>query len=128
MPTQPRSRHRLRFCLILCMVAAGPVAAENLSETVQTGTDNSATTVQEGRNFSFTLQHGTQNTATTEQSGRYNLSVLSQSGDGHEMTVTQTGDLGLHATTQGSTRLGAVSRTASGTPGGLTTGFVVQFD
>jgi hypothetical protein len=107
---------------------ASPVLAQNVSETVQSGTENSATTVQEGRNFSVTFQQGMQNIATVEQTGRHNLSALSQSGEGHEMTVTQTGDLSIHSSTQGSTRLGPVSRSHSGNAGGITTRFEFHFD
>lgn len=119
----------LMLSLFLGMAAAtGPAAAQNLSETVQLGIENSATTLQDGRNFSFTLQSGLQNNASVEQTGRYNLSAVSQSGEGHEMTVTQTGDLGIHASTQSTSRLSPVSRSNSGSAGGITTRFVFEFD
>lgn len=123
-------RFRLSRCLglILCLGVAGPLMAQNLSETVQLGIANSASTQQAGRNFSFTLQHGVENIATVEQSGRYNLSALSQSGEGHEQSVTQTGDLGIHSSTQASTRLGAVSVSNSSSAGGITTRFEALFD
>lgn len=114
--------------LILCLGAAGPVAAQNLSETIQSGVENSASTVQEGRNFSFTLQQGIENVATVAQTGRYNLSALSQSGEGHETSVSQTGDLSIHSSTQASTRLGEMSISRSGIAGGIFTRFEGQFD
>ena len=128
MPTPSRYRLSLHFGLILCLALAGPVVAQNLSETVQTGAENSASTTQEGRNFSFTLQQGLENVATVAQTGRYNLSALSQSGEGHEQTVTQTGDLAIHSSTQASTSLGDLDISRSGTAGGISTRFDALFE
>jgi hypothetical protein len=128
MPTPYRFHFSRCFGLILCLGVAGPVMAQNISETVQLGIENSASTVQAGRNFSVTLQQGLENIATVEQTGRYNLSALSQSGEGHEQSVTQTGDLGIYSSTQASTRLGGVALSRSGTAGGITTRFEALFD
>ncbi len=128
MPTPSRLPIPMPLGLMLCLGLAGPVAAQNISETVQTGIANSATTVQEGRNFSFSVQNGLENVADVAQTGRYNLSALSQSGEGHETSVTQTGDLGLHSSTQGSTRLGDLSISRTGVAGGILSRFEGHFD
>jgi hypothetical protein len=129
MPIQSRHQTPLMLSLLLGMaVATGPATAQNLSETVQSGIENSATTLQDGRNFSFTLQSGLQNSASVEQEGRHNLSAVSQSGEGHEVTVNQMGDLNIHASTQSDTRLSPVSRSSSGSAGGITTHFAFEFD
>lgn len=128
MPPLYRFRISRCFGLILCLGVAGPVAAQNLSETIQLGIENSARTVQDGRNFSVTLQQGFQNIAEVEQTGRYNLSALSQSGEGHEQTVTQSGELSIHSSTQASTRLGGLAFSRDGTAGGITTRFEGLFD
>jgi hypothetical protein len=129
MPHSSFLRRSLRLGLA-CVIAAasGPAMAQNLSEVIQLGIANSVTTTQDGRNFSVVLQAGTENSADVAQEGRYNLSGLSQSGDGHQADVTQTGDFGLHAQTQGSTRLGALSRSSSGNSGGLSTRFEFSID
>ncbi|WP_439140016.1 hypothetical protein [Roseicyclus sp.] len=102
--------------------------AQNLSEVIQNGIANSVTTIQEGRNFSFVLQDGNENAAEVTQEGRYNLSGLTQTGDGAHAVVEQIGDVGLQSTTQGSTRLSPISRSSAGNAGGLSTRFEMNID
>ena len=80
----------LPFCLALVLAPVGGIA-QNISETNQTGTGNTASTTQSGHNFSMTIQHGANNVATTVQDGVSNLSAIAQVGEGHSQTSVQTG-------------------------------------
>ena len=129
MPHPSCFRRSLGLCLACAITAAsGAAMAQNLSEVIQHGIANSVTTFQDGRNFSFVVQNGTENTADVTQAWRYNLSGLSQMGDGDQTSVEQIGDYGLQSTTQGATRLSPVSRSSSGNAGGLSSRFEIQID
>jgi hypothetical protein len=129
MPHPSCFRRSLRLCLACAVITApGFAMAQNLSEVIQNGIANSITTIQDGRNFSFVVQNGTANAAEVTQEGRYNLSGLSQMGDGGHAIVEQIGDIGLQSTTQGSTRLSPISRSSTGNAGGLSTRFDTNID
>lgn len=129
MPHPSCFRRSLGLCLACAITAAsGAAMAQNLSEVIQHGIANSVTTIQDGRNFSFVVQNGTENTADVTQAGRYNLSGLSQMGDGDQASVEQIGEFGLQSTTQAATRLSPVSRSSSGNAGGLSSRFEIQID
>ena len=129
MPHPSCFRRSLGLCLACAITAtSGAAMAQNLSEVIQNGIANSVTTIQDGRNFSFVVQNGTDNAAEVTQEGRYNLSGLSQMGDGDAASVEQIGDYGLQSTTQGATRLSPISRSSSGNAGGLSTRFDMHID